>query len=34
MLTGLHTTYDRGSYEQDRDFGIKVSEDHGLLVGI
>jgi len=33
MLTGLHTTYNRGSYEQDRDYTIKVSEDRGLLIG-
>ena len=33
MLTGLNTIYSNGSYEQERDLMIKVSEDQGLYNG-
>ncbi|MBZ0093916.1 MAG: hypothetical protein K8H75_00860, partial [Sulfuricella sp.] len=32
-LTNLHTDWTQGSYEQDRDLSIKISENDKLLVG-
>lgn len=33
MITGLHTTYSQGFYKAERHFGLKVSEDIGLVTG-
>ena len=32
-LTGLHTNWSRGSYQADRDWEIKLSENAGLATG-